>query len=33
MEFFLHCFRSDNASVEKWLDGKVVILYVVCGGK
>jgi hypothetical protein len=31
MEFFLHCFRSDNASVEKWRDGKVVILDIDCG--
>jgi hypothetical protein len=31
MEFFLHYFRSDNASVEKWRDGKVVILDVDCG--
>jgi hypothetical protein len=31
MEFFLHCFCSDNASVEKWRHGKVVILDVDCG--
>jgi hypothetical protein len=30
MEFFLHYFRSDNASVEKWQNGKVV-LDVDCG--
>jgi hypothetical protein len=31
MEFFPHCIHSDNASVEKWRDGKFVILDVNCG--
>jgi hypothetical protein len=31
MKCFLHCFRSDNASVEKWRDGKVVLLDVDFG--